>query len=339
MEEYYKKKYLKYKGKYLNAKLIQLGGTWPEYDQANVLGVINEVKGAANKAAFDLLKDIQSTDHKIATAESLTGGLIFATLVDVPFAGKNKYGCFGVYDSDAKRVFIGVNTDDVYTAACAKEMAVGVLKNSNATIAIAVTGNAMPYPEDVDTIGEVFIAIAGYKSDNEIYVEVTSNNFCNNFSYTCKEWARSNVYNKRLVDHFMESTLGTHGDVTKTMSQKGIELGVQNNPYAPLQITALVSMYVRHATVTQALNNCKKFIENHGLVVPSYISTNRIEKPYKAGEKPGVLESKKTGLLETKQQINKLLKFPDLKITCNDDTLCNDDKRTFKSLFEHGFKG
>ena len=67
-------------------------------------------------------------DLSLATAESLTRGLIFSTLVDMPLGGSTKYGCFSVYDTDAKRIFLGVNAGDLYTHRCATEMAVGVLK-------------------------------------------------------------------------------------------------------------------------------------------------------------------------------------------------------------------
>ena len=83
-----------------------------------------------------------------------------STIVDIPWCGWAKYGYTGVYDTDAKRVFNGVGVDDVYTQRCAKEMAVGLLKNSNATIALAVTGNAMPDPDKVQKLGEVFIGVA-----------------------------------------------------------------------------------------------------------------------------------------------------------------------------------
>jgi nicotinamide mononucleotide (NMN) deamidase PncC len=67
--------------------------------------------------------------------------------------GDHKYGAFSVYNTDAKRVFLGLRVENVYTRRCAKEMAEGILKNSNATIGIAVTGNAMPYPENKEMLG------------------------------------------------------------------------------------------------------------------------------------------------------------------------------------------
>ena len=91
-------------------------------------------KATSHEFAAALLHKLVERNLKVATAESLTGGCIFSTLVDVPFAGGCKYGSFGVYDTDAKRVFLGVTEPDVYTLRCASQMAVGILKNSNATL-------------------------------------------------------------------------------------------------------------------------------------------------------------------------------------------------------------
>jgi hypothetical protein len=57
-------------------------------------------------------------------------------------------------------------------------MAEGILKNSNATIGIAVTGNAMPYPENKEMLGEVFIGVATYLNDNTIICETYPINMC-----------------------------------------------------------------------------------------------------------------------------------------------------------------
>ena len=91
-------------------------------------------KATSHELAAALLHKLAARNLQVAIAESLTGGGIFSTLVDVPFAGACKYGCFGVYDTDAKRVFLGVTEPDVYTLNCASQMAIGILRNSNATL-------------------------------------------------------------------------------------------------------------------------------------------------------------------------------------------------------------
>ena len=137
---------------------------------SEALPILDKVEDMAHKAAYDLLVELnlRATKDKwlqVCTSESLTAGMIMSTLVDIPWGGYLKYGAFAVYDTDAKRVFNKVSVDNVYTHRCAKEMAVGILKNSNASLAIAVTGNAMPLNDHVDMLGEVFIGVAGYKID------------------------------------------------------------------------------------------------------------------------------------------------------------------------------
>ena len=169
-----------------------------------------------------------------------------ATLVDIPWGGYLKYGAFGVYDTDAKRVFNKVAVDDVYTHRCAKEMAVGILKNSNATLAIAVTGNAMPLNEHVDMLGEVFIGIASYKlkpsGDYKIIYSTYSINACDNdivdFQKTCEQWHNT------------------------------IKL---NEKYNPRDRTALVSREIRNYTTYKALTLCKEFVQRNEPDVPDFV--------------------------------------------------------------------
>lgn len=137
--------------------------------------------------------------------------MIFSTLVDIPLSGSSKYGCFGVYDTDAKRIFLGVTEPNVYTHRCVKQMAAGALLNSNASIAIAVSGNAMPdqtKPEMVDKLGEVFIGIAGYTGENKIKVSTKVYNFCGtqgNELDTCRLWWRMPAEKIKLKNFFSKA--------------------------------------------------------------------------------------------------------------------------------------
>jgi nicotinamide mononucleotide (NMN) deamidase PncC len=178
--------------------------------------------------------NIQSKNRylQIATSESLTCGLIMSTLVDIPWGGYMKYGGFGVYDTNAKRVFNGVEVENVYTHECAEQMAVGILKNSNATIAIAVTGNAMPFGNHSDMLGEVFIGIAGYNSNGDIMVSTRVVNACDQtnidtMNQYCKDWIT----------------------VLKTF-----KFNLRTN-------TATISKLIRYFTVIKAYQFCAEFIE------------------------------------------------------------------------------
>jgi len=170
-----------------------------------------------------------------------------SSLVKLPVAGWCKYGGFAVYDTDAKRVYNSVQVDDVYTHKCAKEMAVGQLNNSNATLAISVTGNAMPYFEEKNRLGEVFIGIAGYRNSDEVIIyETHVVNGCLDekidFSDKCKSWLRSQTVEK---------------------------------PYAKRSDTATVSRIIRNYTALKSIELATDFIINNDLTVPGFIKERK----------------------------------------------------------------
>lgn len=147
---------------------------------------INELRKKAHIKGYELLKLLNKNNLNLVTTESLTAGLIFSTLVDIPRLGGHKYGCFGVYDTDAKKKFNEVTTEHVYSHKCVKQMCSGALKKSNACISLAVSGNAMPIPIDKEYVGEVFFGICAYKkSNNKIIAKTYLENFCND---KCDNW-------------------------------------------------------------------------------------------------------------------------------------------------------
>lgn len=309
----YKKKYLKYKNKYQLSKNKQSGGYDeypPKFDTLSFNSEIDKIKYDAHKSAYDLLIKIHSLKKtlKIATAESLTAGLIFSTLVDIPFGGAYKYGCFGVYDTDAKRVFLNVKVDDVYTHKCAKEMAIGILKNSNASIGIAVTGNAMPYKNNEKMIGEVFIGIAGYTNENTITVSTNVYNFCSDKS-TCKLW--------HDTPHF-ENKLNT---LIHNYKQNN-NINIPNkfiDGYNDLQITSMLSMFIRYQTANQAYIDCVKFIDKYNPIIPKFINNN-------------LVDYQKINYVDDSSN-NRLLSYPTLIINC-ESNVCNDDKRVHNAEYK-----
>lgn len=235
--------------------------------QTNEFKLINKYKKIAQDAAFNILKILDTSEsnkwsdntyigHTLATAESLTAGLIMSTLVDIPWGGYLKYGCFGVYNTDAKRTFISVKVDDVYTHECAKEMAIGTLNNSNATIAIAVTGNAMPLnPRDSGNnmykrLGQVFIGIAGYDTSGKIICKTKEINACECELFdTCSKWIKT-----------IENGIGKNN--TKKI-------------YAPIRntrnFTATVSQCIRYIVVKFALDLCGKLFNTGLFKVPKFV--------------------------------------------------------------------
>jgi nicotinamide-nucleotide amidase len=85
----------------------------------------------------------------VATAESCTGGLIVATLTDMPGSSGMVDCGFVTYSNQAKQTMLGVSPETLerhgaVSEQTALEMATGALARSRAGIAISVTGIAGP---------------------------------------------------------------------------------------------------------------------------------------------------------------------------------------------------
>jgi nicotinamide-nucleotide amidase len=116
--------------------------------------------------AARVLDRLRSRAETIATAESLTGGLVGATLTAIPGASEAYRGGAIVYATDVKATLL-----DVPTALLAQRgavdpdvaiaMAEGVRRRLAATWGVALTGVAGPDPQDGKEPGLVYIAVAG----------------------------------------------------------------------------------------------------------------------------------------------------------------------------------
>jgi nicotinamide-nucleotide amidase len=103
----------------------------------------------------------------VAVAESLTGGLVAARLVNVPGASTWFRGGVVAYASEVKRSLLDVPDGPVVSAAAAHAMAIGVGARLEADIGLAVTGVAGPDPQDGEAPGTVFLAVTGLPSAAE----------------------------------------------------------------------------------------------------------------------------------------------------------------------------
>ncbi len=96
-----------------------------------------------------LLELYRQAGLRIATAESCTGGLLAASLTDVPGSSDVVDRGFITYSNDAKSEMLGVPADLIgrhgaVSAHVARAMAEGALARSKADVALAVTGIAGP---------------------------------------------------------------------------------------------------------------------------------------------------------------------------------------------------
>ena len=102
----------------------------------------------------------------LATAESLTGGLVGAALTDVPGISEVYRGGLVVYATDLKASLAGVPQDLLdrvgpVHADTASALASGVRERLQATYGLATTGVAGPDSQDGHPAGEVYVAAAG----------------------------------------------------------------------------------------------------------------------------------------------------------------------------------
>ena len=118
------------------------------------------------KLARQVVDELASRQLTIATAESCTGGMIASELVNIPGVSDFFSLGFVTYSEEAKMEQLGVRREtlDTYTvvsAECAREMALGALRRSNADIGVATTGIAGPTGGSADQpVGLVYIAVA-----------------------------------------------------------------------------------------------------------------------------------------------------------------------------------
>ncbi|UCR90003.1 CinA family protein [Mycetocola spongiae] len=128
-------------------------------------------------AAAELLRDLARAGLTVATAESLTGGLLAATLIDVPGASAVVRGGIIAYDTGLKESLLGVEgallarSGPVHPEV-ARQMARGVrracaLGVGEPAIGIATTGVAGPDPDPAtgQGAGTVYLGISSARGE------------------------------------------------------------------------------------------------------------------------------------------------------------------------------
>lgn len=122
------------------------------------------------KLARALVGVLTARGETVAVAESLTGGLVVATLVGVPGASTVVRGGVVAYATPVKATVLGVDADLLASNGAvdpevARQMASGVrtalaVDGVPATWGISTTGVAGPDPQDGKPVGTVFVGIA-----------------------------------------------------------------------------------------------------------------------------------------------------------------------------------
>jgi nicotinamide-nucleotide amidase len=123
-----------------------------------------------------LIADLTVRRQTIATAESLTAGLLAATLAGVPGASVVLRGGLVTYSEFTKVALAGVAgrlLADVgpVAAPTARALAVGARERCDATWGVGVTGVAGPEPHGGHPVGTVYVGLTG-PVDTEV-IELT----------------------------------------------------------------------------------------------------------------------------------------------------------------------
>src|SRR5690606_22432290 len=107
---------------------------------------------------------LKEKQHKIASAESLTGGKFIEKLISVPGASEVCRGSIVCYDTSVKRDILKISNETIekqgtISKECALEMSKNVADLLDASIGISFTGVAGPDSTEGKQVGTVYISI------------------------------------------------------------------------------------------------------------------------------------------------------------------------------------
>ena len=120
---------------------------------------------ALHSLASQLLAGLAARGWTVGLAESLTGGLVTATLVSVPGASAHVRGAVVAYATELKHAILGVDAGllDAHGPVhpeVARQMAEGARRVTDSDVGLSTTGIAGPDSPDGQPVGTVHIGIA-----------------------------------------------------------------------------------------------------------------------------------------------------------------------------------
>jgi nicotinamide-nucleotide amidase len=131
-------------------------------DEGEASGVAGS---AARELAAEILRVLRASGRTVATAESLTGGLVAAAFTDIPGSSDAFRGGVVAYATELKTRLLGVdramlNRHGPVYGPVAAAMAKGVRERLGATIGVSTTGVAGPGDADGFPAGTVHVAVS-----------------------------------------------------------------------------------------------------------------------------------------------------------------------------------
>jgi nicotinamide-nucleotide amidase len=129
------------------------------------------------KLLNEIAKNLKARKWKLTTAESCTGGGVAYYITELSGSSAWFERGFVTYSNTAKEEMLGVklntlNQHGAVSEATAREMAEGALQNSQAQLAVAITGIAGPLGGSPEKpIGTVWFAWAGINIETKTRLE------------------------------------------------------------------------------------------------------------------------------------------------------------------------
>jgi nicotinamide-nucleotide amidase len=125
-----------------------------------------EAAGVAPSVLAGLIEGLREREQTVATAESITAGLVCAVLTSVPGSSAVVRGGLVVYATELKSVLAGVDPGllarhGTVHPEVALRLAEGARDRCGATWGVGLTGVAGPGPQDGVPAGVVHLALAG----------------------------------------------------------------------------------------------------------------------------------------------------------------------------------
>ncbi|MDO5068462.1 MAG: nicotinamide-nucleotide amidohydrolase family protein [Propionibacteriaceae bacterium] len=156
--------------------------------------------------AAALIEELRRRGLTVATAESLTAGLVSATLADVSGASTVLRGGIVAYSPEVKQQLLGVDPElleahGTVHAEVARQMAHGAARALHADLALATTGVAGPGPAEGHPPGTGFLALAlptGEVVSRPFAVAGTRNEVRRLVTWEILTWAAQEITHPRL---------------------------------------------------------------------------------------------------------------------------------------------
>lgn len=130
-----------------------------DQEEAELRKILGGIVFGVDETTIELAvaEEIKSRGLTLALAESLTGGMISARIVNVPGASEWYRGCLVSYASELKHDLLSVDHGPVVSEEAAIQMAVGVRRLLGSDVGLSITGVAGPESQDGRSVGTVFV--------------------------------------------------------------------------------------------------------------------------------------------------------------------------------------